>query len=83
VAAYSVGFSEVSSLGNVGVLERDIDRLCKRMQSKAAKVIFVYEAGPRGYGLQRQPRRLHLPRVSQPPDVEHFHPPTHNEERVF
>lgn len=54
VAAYSVGFGEVSSIGNVGVLERDIDRLCKRMQSKASTVVFVYEAGPCGYGLQRQ-----------------------------
>jgi transposase len=54
VAAYSVGFGEVSSIGNVGVLERDIERLCKRMQSKASSVVFVYEAGPCGYGLQRQ-----------------------------
>ncbi|WP_428313353.1 IS110 family transposase [Hydrocarboniphaga sp.] len=54
VAAYSVGFGEVSSIGSIGVLERDIERLCKRMQSKASNVVFVYEAGPCGYGLQRQ-----------------------------
>ena len=54
VAAYSVGFGEVVSLGNIGALERDIERLCKRMQSKASSVVFVYEAGPCGYGLQRQ-----------------------------
>ncbi|MGQ0697298.1 MAG: IS110 family transposase [Panacagrimonas sp.] len=53
VAAYSVGFGEVSSLGNVGVRDGDIDRLCTRMQSKASQVVFVYEAGPCGYGLQR------------------------------
>lgn len=53
VAAYSVGFGEVACLGNVGVLNRDIDRLCTRMQSKASRVVFVYEAGPCGYGLQR------------------------------
>jgi transposase len=53
VAAYSVGFSEVVSLGKVGIRDRDIDRLCSRMQSKASRVMFVYEAGPCGYGLQR------------------------------
>jgi len=34
VAAYSVGLGEVQNLGNVGVLERDITKLCTRMQSK-------------------------------------------------
>jgi len=53
VAAHSVGFGEVQSLGNVGVRDRDMDRLCTRMQSKAPEVRFVYEAGPCGYGLQR------------------------------
>lgn len=53
VAAYSVGFGTVESLGNIGTLDRDIDRLCTRMQSKASKVVFVYEAGPCGYRLQR------------------------------
>lgn len=53
VAAYSVGFGEVIGLGDVGVLDRDIDRLCRRMQSKASRVEFVYEAGPCGYRLQR------------------------------
>ena len=53
VAAYSVGLGEVQNLGNVGVLERDITKLCTRMQSKGARVSFVYEAGPTGYGLYR------------------------------
>jgi len=53
VAAYSVGFGEVQSLGQIGVLDRDLDRLCRRMQSKASTVVFVYEAGPCGYGIQR------------------------------
>ena len=53
VAAYSVGLGEVHSLGNIGVLDRDLNRLCTRMQSKAAQVSFVYEAGPCGYGLHR------------------------------
>ena len=53
VAAYSVGFGEVAGLGDIGVLDRDIDKLCTRMQSKASRVVFVYEAGPCGYRLQR------------------------------
>lgn len=57
VAACSVGFGEVASLGNIGVLQRDIQKLCQRMQSKASELVFVYEAGPCGYGLQRQLQR--------------------------
>lgn len=53
IAAYSVGLGEVQNLGNVGVLERDITKLCTRMQSKGPHVSFVYEAGPTGYGLYR------------------------------
>lgn len=53
VAAYSVDLGEVQSLGNIGVRERDLDRLCTRMQGKGSRVCFVYEAGPCGYGLQR------------------------------
>jgi transposase len=53
VAAYSSGFGAVQSLGEVGVLDRDLDRLCTRMQSKGARVVFVYEAGPCGYRVQR------------------------------
>lgn len=55
--AYSVGFGEVTSLGNIGVLHRDVQRLCQKMQSNASNVQFVYEAGPCGYGLQRQLQR--------------------------
>ncbi len=53
VAAYAVELGEIQNLGNIGVLERDLNRLCTRMQSKAAHVTFVYEAGPCGYGLYR------------------------------
>src|SRR3546814_5070017 len=53
VVAYSIGFGEVGGLGNIGVLDRDIDRLCTRMQSKACRVVFVYAAGPCGSRLQR------------------------------
>jgi transposase len=40
-------------LGNIGVRECDLDRLCKRMQGKGSRVVFVYEAGPCGYGIYR------------------------------
>ncbi|MDR5781233.1 hypothetical protein QCE63_17660 [Caballeronia sp. LZ065] len=54
VVAYSVGFGEVEVLGKIGTRAADIDRLCKRMQSKASTVVFVYEAVPCGYALYRQ-----------------------------
>lgn len=53
VTAYSVGLGEVQDLGNIGVRNCDIDRLCTRMRSKGRSVSFVYEAGPCGYGLHR------------------------------
>ncbi|MHB1282406.1 MAG: IS110 family RNA-guided transposase [Metallibacterium scheffleri] len=53
VAAYSVDMGEVQVLGNVGVRECDMDKVCMRMQSKGARVVWVYEAGPCGYGLYR------------------------------
>ena len=53
VAAYAIGVGEVQYLGNIGVRECDVDRLCKRMQSKGGHVRFVYEAGPTGYALYR------------------------------
>lgn len=53
VAAYSIGAGEIHDLGNVGVLQRDLDRLCTRMRSKGSRLRFVYEAGPCGYGVYR------------------------------
>jgi transposase len=53
VAAYAVDGGEVDDLGQVGILQRDLDRLCKRMQAKGARVRFIYEAGPCGYGVYR------------------------------
>jgi len=53
VAAYAVDLGEVQDLGEVGVLQRDLDRLCRRMRSKASQVHFVYEAGPCGYAVYR------------------------------
>lgn len=53
VAAYAVDGAEPEDLGNIGTRQCDLDRLCKRMQSKAAHVRFVYEAGPCGYAVYR------------------------------
>ena len=44
--AYALGSGEVEVLGKIGTTKADIDRLCKRLQSKASRVCVVYEAGP-------------------------------------
>lgn len=48
VAAYSVGFGEGSSIGNVGVLERDIDRPCKRNLPPSSGHFESRASGPDG-----------------------------------
>jgi len=53
VAAYAIGSGEVQDVGELGVLQRDLDRLCTRMQSKGPSLHFVYEAGPCGYSVYR------------------------------
>lgn len=45
--------AEVMYLGAIGTRQGDIDKLIRKMQSKAAHLIFVYEAGPCGYWLYR------------------------------
>jgi transposase len=61
MVAYSIDMGEVELLGTIGTTRADIDRMCKRLQSKASSVRLVYEAGPCGYGLYRQlTERLHL-----------------------
>ncbi|MEM5317016.1 IS110 family transposase [Paraburkholderia sp. JHI869] len=52
--AYAIGMGDVELLGKIGTTKADIDRLCKRLQSKAQHICIVYEAGPCGYGLYRQ-----------------------------
>ncbi|MDR3383244.1 IS110 family transposase [Cupriavidus basilensis] len=52
--AYAVDLGEVELLGKIGTSPTEIDRLCKRLQSKARHVRVVYEAGPCGYGLYRR-----------------------------
>jgi transposase len=53
VGAYAVDAGEVQDLGQLGILQRDLDRLCQRMQAKGSRVRFVYEAGPCGYAVYR------------------------------
>src|SRR6266542_3213273 len=46
--------AEVVSRGAIGTRQSDIDKLIRKLQSKGATtLVFVYEAGPCGYGLYR------------------------------
>src|SRR3989449_6665500 len=45
--------AEVVSLGSLGTRQCDIDTLIRKLQSKGATLVFVYEAGPCGYWLYR------------------------------
>jgi transposase len=45
--------AEVVFLGTIGTRQCDIDTLVRKLQSKAPHLLFVYEAGPCGYGLYR------------------------------
>ncbi len=45
--------TEVVSLGSIGTRQCDIDKLIRKLQSKGATLVFVYEAGPCGYWLYR------------------------------
>jgi transposase len=47
----------VTYLGTIGTRQCDIDHLVRKMPSKAQHLIFVYEAGPCGYGLYRYLRK--------------------------
>jgi len=52
--AYAVDSGEVESFGRIGTTQAELERLCKRLCSKAKHVRVVYEAGPCGYGLHRR-----------------------------
>src|SRR5207249_11929923 len=45
--------ADVVSLGIIGTRQCDIDKLIRRLESKGATLVFVYEAGPCGYWLYR------------------------------
>ncbi|MGH7486219.1 MAG: IS110 family transposase [bacterium] len=44
---------EPTFLGPIGTRQCDIDKLVRRLQSKASRLVFAYEAGPCGYVLYR------------------------------
>ena len=45
--------AEVIYVGRIGTRQCDIDKLIRRLQSKAKHLVFAYEAGPCGYSLYR------------------------------
>jgi len=45
--------AEVSYLGAMGTRPCDIDQRIRKMPSKSKHLVFVYDAGPCGYGLYR------------------------------
>ncbi|MGH8471675.1 MAG: IS110 family transposase [Gammaproteobacteria bacterium] len=45
--------AEVLYLGSIGTRQCDIDKLIRRLHSKSAQLVFVYEASPCGYWLYR------------------------------
>lgn len=45
--------AEVVFVGAIGTRQCDLDKLIRRLQSKAGHLVFAYEAGPCGYGLYR------------------------------
>src|SRR2546430_10649812 len=52
--------AEVASLGSIGTRQCDIDKLIRKLQSKGATLVFVYEAGPCGDWLYRYLTRTGL-----------------------
>lgn len=49
--------AEVTYYGAIGTRQCDIDKLIRKLHSKAKYLVFVYEAGPCGYWLYRYLRR--------------------------
>ena len=40
-------------VGEIGTRQGDLEKLIRRLQSKAPRLVFAYEAGPTGYGVYR------------------------------
>ena len=40
-------------MGTIGTRQADVDKLVRRLHSKASTLVFAYEAGPCGYVLHR------------------------------
>lgn len=60
--AYAAGdfVGEPVELGAIGTRQGDIDKLIRRLNSRAGNLVFVYEAGPCGYWLYRYLKRKGL-----------------------
>ena len=52
--------AEPVELGAIGTRQCDIDKLIRKLRSKAGTLVFVYEAGPCGYWLYRYLKRQDL-----------------------
>jgi len=48
--AATEGATDPVHIGTIGTRQCDVDALVRRAQSKAAALVFVYEAGPCGIG---------------------------------
>jgi transposase len=40
-------------VGEIGTRQSDLEKLVRRLQTKTARLVFAYEAGPTGYGVYR------------------------------
>jgi hypothetical protein len=56
--------TDVIYLGTIGTRHADIDQLVRKFQSKATHLVFVYEASPCGYWLNRYLTKKNLHGVS-------------------
>ena len=53
--------AEGVSLGSIGTRQGDLDKLIRKLESKGARLVFGYEAGPCGYWLGGRPLKIGLP----------------------
>lgn len=61
--------AEPVPVGTIGTRQCDIDALVRRLQSKSAGLVFLYEAGPCGYWLYRYLTRKGLTCVVVAPSL--------------
>lgn len=61
--------AETTYVGPIGPRTADIDKLIRRLRSKASQIIFTYEAGPCGYGLYRHLRKKGYPCLVAAPSL--------------
>src|SRR5439155_17799960 len=63
------GPSDPVHVGAIGTRQCDIDALVRKLQSKSAQLVFIYEAGPCGYWLYRYLTRKGLTCVVVAPSL--------------